>query len=892
MSELRSTYRLQLHAGFDFEAAAEVAEYLHDLGISHVYCSPCLQAVPGSTHGYDVVDYTQVSSELGGEPARARFVERLRSIGMGQVLDIVPNHMAITGNRNTWWWDTLENGMSSRYAPYFDIEWNAPEERLRNKILLPVLEDHSGLVIEAQKLALERNGGSFLFRYYDHTFPVAPESIAEFLGQCANGCGDSQLAFLAESLARLPAPSESDWAGLNVRHRDKEVLRKLLARLCSENASVAAYIDAAVQDLNHNADALDALLLRQNYRLARWRSAAHDLAYRRFFDINTLVGVRVEDERVFADTHELIVGWLQRGELDGVRVDHPDGLRDPEEYFHRLRSAAPGAWIAAEKILQIGESLPESWGVAGTTGYDFLNLAGGLFVDSRGEAPLSATYQEFTGERTNFAAVTLEKKQLVLREMLGSDVGRLTALLVRICEGRRDSRDYTRHELHEAIRETVACYSVYRSYARPEAGTISPASVAAVSQAVNAARSSRSDLDERLFDLLGKVLTLEAKGGLESEFVMRFQQVTAAAMAKGVEDTAFYSYLRLVSLNEVGGNPEHFGVPPEEFHRWCSEIQARFPLTMLATSTHDTKRSEDVRARISLLSEIPSEWAEALTRWSAINSCHRTGDLPDRKTEYLLYQTLVGAWPISLDRLAAYMRKAVREAKERTSWIEPAAPFEEALQKFIEAVLADQDFLDDFQKFLSPLLDPARSTSLALTLLKLTAPGVPDFYQGTEVWDLSLVDPDNRRPVDFELRRRLLSELDHLSGEVVAVEQILARNCDGLPKLWTIREVLRTRNAFPQSFGPQGSYQALWAAGPKSAHLVAFQRGENVIAAAPRLVITLGDWADTTLEIPAGRWRNRLTGEVVEEGKADVSALLRHFPVLLLARLDTKETAT
>ncbi|HEY1758509.1 MAG TPA: malto-oligosyltrehalose synthase [Bryobacteraceae bacterium] len=875
----QSTYRLQLHAGFDFDAASAIVEYLSDLGISHVYCSPSLQAAPGSTHGYDIVDYHRVNKELGGAPSRARFAEKLRSRGMGQVLDIVPNHMAITGHHNKWWWNTLENGASSRYAPYFDIEWNAIEERLRNKILLPVLEDHSGLMIEARKLALERSGGSFLFRYYDHTFPVAPESVAEFLGKCASICENSELAFLADSLAHLPTPAESDWAGLIVRHRNKEVLRELLLRLCDEHPEVAECIDKAVEELNGNPDELDALLLQQNYRLARWRSAAHDLAYRRFFDINTLVGMRVEDERVFADTHRLILDWLRSGELDGVRVDHPDGLRDPEEYFHRLRAAAPEAWIVAEKILQPGEALPESWKIAGTTGYDFLNLAGGLFVDPRGEAPLNDIYQAFTGERANFAAVAREKKDLVLREILDSDVSRLTDLLVRICEHRRDSRDYTRHELHETVREVIAWFPVYRSYARAEARTISPASVVAISEAVNAARSARPDLDQRMFDLLGKILALEATGDLENEFVMRFQQLTAAAMAKGVEDTAFYCYLRLVSLNEVGGDPKRFRVAPEEFHRWCQDAQSHFPSTMLATSTHDTKRSEDVRSRIGLLSEIPLDWGAAVMRWSATNAGHRSGDLPDRKTEYLLYQTMVGAWPLSRERLVEYSRKAVREAKEHTSWIEPNTAFEEALAKFIEGMLADRDFLDDFQQFLGPLMEPARLTSLSLTLLKLTAPGVPDLYQGSELWDLSLVDPDNRRPVDYELRRRLLSQMDELSPE-----QILARSCQGLPKLWTVRQALRTRNAHPESFGPQGAYQALWAAGPKAANLVSFRRGQDVIAAAPRLLMTLGNWAETSLEIPEGRWKNQFTGDVVEGGKTEVSALLRRFPVLLLVK--------
>jgi (1->4)-alpha-D-glucan 1-alpha-D-glucosylmutase len=870
----RSTYRLQLHAGFNFDDAAAIVDYLRDLGVSHVYCSPYLQASSGSLHGYDVVDCHQVNHELGGEPGRARFHARLKELGLGQVLDIVPNHMAITGNQNAWWWDTLENGPASRYAPYFDIEWNAPEERLRNKILLPVLEDHSGRVIEAQKLKLERNGGSFLLRYYDHSFPVAPESMAGLLSDVASRSGSQELWFLADALARLAVPAETEWAGRIAHHRDKESVRRLLERLCEENADIAGEIDAAVARVNDDRDALDALLLRQNYRLSYWRSAAHELVYRRFFDINSLVGIHVEDERVFADTHELILKWLRCDQIDGVRVDHPDGLRDPAGYFQRLRAAASKKWIVAEKILQPGEELPDSWEIAGTTGYDFLNVAGGLFVDPRAEAAMNELYRNFTGESLDYAAIAHEKKLLVLREILGSDINRLTALLLQICEDRRNYRDYTRHELHEAVRELAASFPVYRTYVQADAGRISDADAVIVAQAIEAAKAARPDLDSRLFDLLRDILTLEARGAAETEWVMRFQQVTAATAAKGVEDTAFYSFLRLVSLNEVGGDPRRFGTSIEEFHKWCAETQTRHPATMLATSTHDTKRSEDARIRIGVLSEIPAAWADAVARWSAMNARHRSDEMPDRKAEYLLYQTLVGAWPISEERLAGYMRKAVREAKEKTSWIEPDAGFEAALDKFVHGALEDTEFIADFEGFLKPLLAPARTASLSLELLKLTAPGIPDLYQGSELWDLSLVDPDNRRPVDYDARRRLLRELDRLS-----VEEIVAREEDGLPKLWVIRQALRLRG---EGFG---EYRPLWASGPKAANLVAFQRGADVIVGAPRLAMSAGNWEDTHLEIPEGRWSDQFSGNVFDGGRAEVGRLLARFPVSLLARI-------
>jgi len=875
----RSTYRLQLQAALGFDEAAGIAGYLRDLGISHLYYSPWLQATPGSTHGYDVVDYHCVNDELGGEAGRQRLLRQVRECGLGQVLDIVPNHMAITGGHNAWWWDTLENGTSSRYAPYFDIEWNAPEERLRNKILLPVLEDHSGLVIEAGKLVLDRREGSFLFRYYDHAFPVAPESMAGILAGCATRCGSGELGFLADSLAHLTLPSNADWDNLVAHHRNKEAIRELLARLCSERPEVADEIDSTVRDLNGDADRLDALLSLQNYRLSRWHVAARELGYRRFFDVNSLVGIRIEDQRVFDDTHQLILKWLRCGQLDGVRVDHPDGLSDPEQYFQRLRAAAPSAWIVAEKILQPGERIPEAWGLAGTTGYDFLNLASGLFVDPRGEAPLNEYYRAFTGEDADFEGAVREKKALVLRDVLGSDVNRLTALLVQICEEHRDYRDYTRHELHEAIREAITHFPVYRTYVRAHAGVISQADADIISQAVDAAGDSRADLEKRLFEFLGNILKLRVPGLVEHQFVMRFQQITGAAMAKGVEDTAYYSYLRLVSLNEVGGSLGGFGVPIDEFHRWCSETQSRFPHTLLATSSHDTKRSEDVRARICLISEIPTLWAEAVSRWSSANARYRTGDSPDRKTEYLLYQTLVGAWPISEERISAYMRKAVREAKEQTSWLEPNAAFETALDSFVAALLQDREFVADLERFLVRLVTPARFSSLALNLLKLTAPGIPDIYQGMELWQLTLVDPDNRQPIDFDLRRRLLAELDHLSPE-----EILARADEGLPKLWTIRQSLRTRNAHPEEFESAGGYRALWPAGPKASYLVAFQRGSDVIVAAPRLFMSIGAWDETTLEVPEGRWKNQFTGDAVEGGKQEIGLLLKRFPVLLLTR--------
>ncbi len=553
-----------------------------------------------------------------------------------------------------------------------------------------------------------------------------------------------------------------------------------------------------------DADQLDALLERQNYRLAFWRTAERELGYRRFFDINTLVALQSEDEqRVCADpcAHPRLAF---AGVLDGVRVDHPDGLRDPEQYFKRLHEACPRAWIVAEKILEPGERLPESWPIAGTTGYDFIYRVNSLFVDSAAETALTDFYGEFTGEPTDYAVIVREKKHFVLREILGSDLNRLTALFVEICEQHRRHRDYTRHELHEALREVIACFPVYRTYVRAEAGIITDEDVRTIRGVIDLAKANRPDLDSDLLDFLGAILLLRHRGKLETELLMRLQQLTGPVMAKSVEDTAFYNFHRLISLNEVGGDPGHFGLPIDEFHAACSEAGRCWPIAMLASSTHDTKRSEDVRARINLLSEIPDRWSEAVRRWAELNDRYRRENLPDRNAEYLIYQTLVGAWPIETDRLLAYMEKASREAKTHTSWTNPNPIYDDALRAFIEGIMSHSPFITDLEQFVKPLIEPGRINSLAQTLLKLTTPGVPDFYQGTEVWDLSLVDPDNRRPVDYHKRRRLLAKMKHMT-----VDQIWSHIEDGLPKMWLIRHVLKLRQE-RQLFAPEHSYRAVY----------------------------------------------------------------------------------
>jgi (1->4)-alpha-D-glucan 1-alpha-D-glucosylmutase len=883
MVDPRATYRVQLHSGFTFDDAADLTDYLAELGISHLYCSPYLQATPGSTHGYDVVDHRRVNEDLGGAAGHARMHSALRKRGLGQILDIVPNHMAIVSPYNPWWWDVLENGPASNYASYFDVDWATPEMRLRNSVLIPVLGDQYGEILESGAIQLDRDGAAMTVRYHEHRFPVAPRSFDTILSAAALRCGSDELAFLADSFGRLPLPTATDLESTRRRHREKDVLQTLLTRLIREQREVGPAIDAVIAEVNSHPDSLHLLLERQNFRLAYWRAASRDLGYRRFFDINTLVGLRMEDQHVFADTHFLVLRWLADDTLDGVRIDHIDGLRDPEQYLRWLRQAQPNAWILVEKILESGESLRESWPIAGTTGYEFMNTVGGLLVDPAGERPLTRFYNEFTGESADFQSLVLEKKDRVMREVLGSDLNRLTALFVEVCERHPRHRDYTRHELHEAICATVAHLPVYRTYLR-EAGEVRvhPDDERYIETAIDAAKRDRSDIDPRLFDFLRDLLLLRQPGDLETELAMRFQQFTGPVMAKSVEDTAFYCFNRFVALNEVGGDPARFGVGTKDFHRECEIAQAHWPRRMLATSTHDTKRSEDLRARMSLISEIPEQWIAAVRGWSEMNRPWWRGGLSDPNAEYLFYQTLVGAWPIERPRIVEYMRKAAREAKVHTSWTAPNEEYERSLIGFIEGALDNAEFVNELSAFVAPLVWPGRVNALAQTLIKLTAPGVPDFYQGCELWNVTLVDPDNRRPIDYALRRKLLMELRHLT-----LDQIIVRADEGLPKLWLIRHALALRQRYPQLFGPNGDYHPLHARGRRAVHAVAFGRGGGAITISPRLPVGLaGDWGDTVIALPRGRWHNVLTGDAVDGGEVLLANLMKRFPVCLLARED------
>jgi (1->4)-alpha-D-glucan 1-alpha-D-glucosylmutase len=640
---------------------------------------------------------------------------------------------------------------------------------------------------------------------------------------------------------------------------------------------VASQSIATLQACNTNPEALDELLRQQHFLLTFAGHGDEELNYRRFFAIATLAGVRVENERVFNEVHTLVKRWLERGLIDGLRVDHPDGLYDPQQYLERLRALAPNAWILVEKILAPDEELPYSWPVAGTTGYDFLNAANTLFVNPSAEKPLTDFYAQFTGETTDYEAVVWNKKHLVLDELLSAEVRRLTGILVDIAARYWRYRDYTWNEFYEAVAKLAACFPVYRTYLRNGSTHLTEPDASYVLRAINAARQRRAELPTELFDFFNDLLSLNFHGEREAEFVARFQQLTGAAMAKGVEDTAFYCFNRLVSLNEVGGNPAQFGCDTGSFHRFCRNHQEHWPVSLLATSTHDAKRSEDVRARLNVITEIPEQWMETVRRWSSMNEPHRVENYPDRNIEYLFYQILAGAWPLSIERAQAYMEKASCECSQHTSWKKRNKIYDSALKHFVAATLSDSNFTNDLERFASTIIDGGFVNSLAQTLIKLTCPGVPDIYQGCELWDFSLVDPDNRRPVDFGLRRRLLAHVKTIS----AAEAWRYRN-EGLPKLWLIQRTMALRAQRLEIFG--GEYQQLPVHGTFADRIIAFMRGQCVLTVAPRLASTVKNWEDTALELPKGAWLNEFTGELFRDTRIEIAALLHDFPVALLAR--------
>jgi (1->4)-alpha-D-glucan 1-alpha-D-glucosylmutase len=961
----RATYRLQLHAGFGFAAAAELVPYLAELGISHCYFSPYLKARPGSTHGYDVVAHDRLNPELGTADDYEHLYRNLAAHGMAQILDMVPNHVGVMGQENGWWLDVLENGRASPYASYFDIDWEPLRQELRGKVLVPVLGDYYGNVLDSGALRLVFAEGAFRAEYYEHHFPIDPREYPRILAPGLErlrkrlGESDEQLAAfesLVTAFGNLPPRWSIDEAALNERRRDKELHKRRLAELTAGNADLNWYVHECLRELNgdehYTADTgrLHALLEAQAYRLAHWRVAADEINYRRFFDINDLAALRMENREAFEATHALVLELIAQGRLAGLRIDHPDGLHDPAQYFRwvqeqvgALAARAPDQAIAderplylvVEKILAENEQLPPSWPVHGTTGYDFAALADALLVDPRGADPLSRCYQDFAGEVRPLADEVYATKRLVMRNMLSSELHVLASELSRIAESDPHTRDYTLDALRDALAEVVACFPVYRTYVSAEG--VLKRDRHQVLKAVSEARRRSRAPDHTVFGFVQDVLATDIAEGKSQEYrarvlrlAMKFQQYTGPVTAKGVEDTAFYRYHRLVSLNEVGGEPGRFGLSIAAFHRANEQRHRDWPHGLLAGSTHDSKRSEDVRARLHVLSELPGEWREHVERWALLNRRFRRevdgGNVPDPNTEYLLYQTLLGAWPLEpLDeealsafrqRIRDYMEKAVKEAKVHTAWTNTAAEYEGALAAFVDAALdpeRNRPFFDDFLPFQRRVARLGLFNSLSLTLLRLTAPGVPDLYQGTELWTYSLVDPDNRRPVDFERRRTLLGELgaalDAAPARAGLLGELLAHLEDGRAKLYLIREALRLRREHPALF-EQGDYTALDVQGPRAEHLCAYARrhgGRSVVALAPRLLAGLvpadseaGDpfaapaWSSTFVTVPGPALRDLLSG-------ADLSAthsrgrhilpageVLRGFPVGLLTCEDPR----
>ncbi len=991
-----ATYRLQFNRDFTFPDALAILPYLYELGITDCYASPLLMPRITSSHGYDISDHSQLNPALGSMEDFDAFSAALRDRGMGLIFDTVPNHMGIGDERNVWWMDVLENGPSSIYASYFDIDWHPVKPELENQVLLPILGDQYGNILESGQLRIVYEDGAFALYYYEHKLPIAPGTYSGILSykldDLVEMAGEEdeylqELQSILTAISYLPNRTETAPDKIAERNREKEVIKRRVAALYDTSSAVREAIDAAVVAYNGTVgdpasfDLLDQLIRDQAYRLAFWRVAAEEINYRRFFDINDLAAIRVELPEVFQATHYLIFQLLAAEKVTGLRVDHPDGLWDPPGYFRQLQesyvaykiralvqeqgndldedleivqdvtewfneqfkrnknNANPWPlYVVAEKILSEGESLPLDWAVAGTTGYDFLNAVNGIFVDADNRKAFDRLYATFIGQQINFNNLVNSTKKMIMLVSLASETSELSHQLERIAERNRRYRDFTLNSLTFAIREVIACLPVYRTYINGVDG-VARWDQKYIDVAVKEAQKRNPRTAEAIFRFIRDTLMLHNIEDFTEEdqarlldFVMKFQQITGPVMAKGVEDTAFYLYNRLVSLNEVGGHPNHFGSSGSAFHKQNSDRLRRWPNSLLASSTHDTKRSEDVRARINVLSEIPDEWRVVLGRWSRLNASKKTrvdGDsAPDRNEEYLLYQTLIGAWPGDMtsseefaafrERIAVYMQKATKEAKHHTSWVNPNEEYDAAVRNFVLRILPDDrksPFLKDLLAFQRRVAFFGQFNALSQALLKLTLPGVPDIYQGCELWDYSLVDPDNRRPVDYNLRRALLADIQQRmdpnpNGQnmIPLVRELLDTSQDGRIKLYLTYRTLTFRRDQRKLF-EEGDYVPLDANGYKQEHVIAFARvlaEQSMLVVAPRLIVGLCDgseqlplgqrtWKDTWIALPddqvGQQYRNLFTGEVVVvQDQNDVpglalASLCAHFPVALMERL-------
>ena len=956
----RATYRLQLNRGFTFVQARALVPYLAALGISHCYISPCLKARPGSMHGYDIVDHNSLNPEIGSPKDFDRFVSSLHEHGMGLIMDIVPNHMGVMGTDNAWWMDVLENGEASAYAPFFDIDWHPLKEELHGKVLVPVLHDHYGAVLESGelKLVFHPERGEFDIEYRNNRFPVNPREYPRILQRSVQSAtaqlGEQnpdllEFQSLITAFGHLPQRHEVSSERIVERNRDKEIHKRRLAELCARSAGIKTAIFQAVDSINGDAanpasfDELHELIKAQAFRLANWRVASDDINYRRFFDTNDLAGLCMENRQVLEATHRLVLNFVAEGKVDGLRIDHPDGLYDPAQYFRRLQcaiekqapeSSGKAPYVVIEKILTGNERLPEEWPVCGTTGYDFANLVNGLFVDAANAGPMERIYESFIGDEVNFDELAYLSRRLIIRTALVSELNVLASQLERIALSKRHTCDFTLNNLRDALTQVVASFPVYRTYV--SGSGVSESDARYIRMAVDSAKRGSPAADTSVFDFIREVLLTRIAEGQDerykkavTEFAMKFQQFTSPVMAKGLEDTAFYRYNRLISLNDVGADLHRFGTTRAGFHEANLERLRRWPHTMLATSTHDSKRSEDVRTRIDVLSEIPAHWRFRLRDWRKMNREHKTPvngtAAPSPNDEYLLYQTLIGAWPLEglndpkdwktfSDRIQKYILKAIREAKQNTSWINQNTEYENAVSTFVTALLnrVDQNrFLADFVPFQQQIARLAIWNSLSQTVLKLVSPGVPDVYQGNELWDLSLVDPDNRRPVDYGRRKELLEKVRKLSSapDAASIRCMLERPESGAVKMYVISKALCLRKQFPDLFH-RGEYLPLKIGGTKADNLIAFVRrldGRSLLVAVPRLIATLlGDstdppiasdlWKDTHILFPPDgiycrSYRNMFTDEVLQNSKSSsriaVAELLGEFPVgLWVSSLD------
>lgn len=999
----RATYRVQFNSEFTFQRAAELVPYWKAFGISDVYASPYLKAVPGSKHGYDIVDHSTLNPDVGNTEDYHKFTSTLDAHGMGHILDWVPNHMGVNSDENAWWRDVLENGPGSKHASYFDIDWNPPKTDLQGKVMLPVLGGQFGQVLESGQLRLEFQNGSFFVRYYSRRFPIAPPSYGRILQHRLEELSAAipadnpyflEYQSISTAVSHLPPLSDTDRLKLEERYREQEIIKRRLQRVSEECPPIRDHIFQNVEAFNGRVgeptsfDLLDKLLDEQSYRLSFWRVAADEINYRRFFDVNELAAVCMERPEVFEDAHAFVFELLNQGLVDGLRIDHADGLYDPTAYlwqlqerrflqmcrvefdrlfpspeaatsrlqpteaesdspvatgpewpevetalkqrFLSIRETNPNAavirplYLLVEKILERDERLPQTWPVHGSTGYDFINDLNGLFVDGANARKFDLLYGKFIDNKPDYNELVYEAKRLILRASMSSELHVLGHSLDRISERNRWTRDFTLHGLIQALREVIACFPVYRTYT--VGSGILERDHRYVEKAIARAKRRNHDISTDIFDFVREVLLLQKADTLTEDelrqrqgFVGRFQQLTGPMMAKAVEDTTYYRYNRLVSLNEVGGDPQRFGVSVGEFHQLNLERRARRPYAMLATSTHDTKRSEDVRARINVLSELPDEWKKRLSRWAKSNSRKKIlldGDhVPARNDEYLLYQTLIGTWPLEsphgeelatyVGRIQQYMIKAVREAKFYTSWIAPNEPYERAITSFVEAILSDESgntFRSDFEPFAQQISECGIWNSLSQTLLKLTSPGIPDIYQGTGMWDFSLVDPDNRRPIDYEKRSQQLNELQtdmRSSHDHQVAAELLKTAHDGRVKLLVHFEALDFRCRHPDLF-TTGEYIPLSTIGKHAANVCAFIRRHESVAAlvvVPRLVVQLSSppgsaplgheiWDDTQIVLPAElnkhSWHNLFTHDTrkaSDQSTIPVSEILHHFPV-------------